>query len=233
MGKTYQVTYKTYFNDRLKKVSYHGKLTYPLYVQVTFDRQSIFFKSYYFDLFSKPKYAVHIAGERFGPDIKDIIEKEELLIGYIVDKNTGNFSLDLFKSEYAYYSRDLLDGMEESFLEYLYSFFYDEGLPSLAETIKAGYGNCKLYDLIQDFKISLKPELFKKLRENSLYYSLPYLPLCEFNEKPKRTLLSAFTVMDWEDVAAKERFRSFWKHYYPYNDIEPVLKEIQDKISES
>ena len=34
-------------------------------------------------------------------DVKDIIKKEEPLIEYIIDKNRDNFSLDLFKTEYA------------------------------------------------------------------------------------------------------------------------------------
>ena len=174
---------------------------------MTFDRESIFFKNFFFDLFSKPKYAVHIAGETFGPDIKDIIKKEEALIEFIIDKNHKNFSLDLFRSEYAYYGRDLLDMMEEGFLDYLYTFFYDEGLPYLAETIKAGASGCKLYDLVRDMKSSLNPKLYQKLWDNSFYYSSPYLPLCAFNEKPLQTLLKAFTVMDWAQTWNK---RQFW-----------------------
>jgi hypothetical protein len=107
-----KASYKTYFNDRLKQTAFHGKLTYPFYVQVTFDRKSIFFKSFFFDLFSKPKYAFHIGAETFGPDIKDIIKKEEALIEFIIDKNQNDFSC-----------RDLLDMMEEGFQDYLYTFF--------------------------------------------------------------------------------------------------------------
>jgi hypothetical protein len=166
-------------------------------------------------LFLKPKYAVHIAGETFGPDIKDIIKKGEALIEFIIDKNHRNFSLDLFKSEYAYYGRDLLDMMEEGFLDYLYTFFYDEGLPYLAETTKAGASGCKLYDLVRDMKSSLNPKLYQKLWDNSFYYSPSYLPLCAFNEKPQQTLLKAFTVMDWEQPGIKDNFVEFVKKSIP------------------
>jgi hypothetical protein len=226
MEKEYRVTYKTYDNDRLKQTNFHGKLMYPLYVQVTFDRKSIFFKSFFFDLFSKPKYAARIAGEVFGPDVKDIIKKEESLIEFIIDKNRDNFSLDLFKTEYAYYGRDLLDMMEPAFLEYLYTFLHDEGLPYLAETVNLGSLTCKLYDLVLDFKRCLNPKLYQKLWENSFYYSPPYLVLCAFNEKPQQTLLKAFTVMDWELEGQENNLLNFLKKAYPDYDSIKIHNEI-------
>lgn len=230
--KEYQVTYKTYYNDRLKQTNFHGKLTHPLYVQVTFDRKSIFFKSFFFDLFSKPKYAVRIAGEVFGPNVNDIIKKEESLIEFIIDKNRDNFSLDLFKTEYAYYGRDLLDMMEPGFLEYLYTFLHDEGLPYLAETVNLGSLTCKLYDLVLDFKRCLNPKLYQKLWENSFYYSPPYLVLCAFNEKPQQTLLKVFTVMDWEQTGAMENLIAFFKKNYPNRSANEILKAIEKYVSQ-
>lgn len=230
MEKEYRVTYKTYYNDRLKQTSFHGKLMYPLYVQVTFDRKSIFFKSFFFDLFSKPKYAARIAGEIFGPNVNDIIKKEESLVEFIIDKNRDNFSLDLFKTEYAYYGRDLLDMMEPGFLEYLYTFLHDEGLPYLAETVNLGSLTCKLYDLVLDFKRCLNTKLYQKLWDNSFYYSPPYLVLCAFNEKPQQTLLKVFTVMDWEQAEAKTNFIDFLKKNYPDNHVAKTLKAIEKYV---
>ena len=122
MEKTYKVTYKTYFNDRLKKVFFHGVPTYPLYIQVTFDRRTIVFKSYYFELFSKPRYAIFQTNKIHGPAIMDIIEKENELIDFVIDKTLANFSLELFKQEYNFYSKDLCDEMEEGFSDYLFIF---------------------------------------------------------------------------------------------------------------
>lgn len=230
MEKEYRVTYKTYDNDRLKQTNFHGKLMYPLYVQVTFDRKSIFFKSFFFDLFSKPKYAARIAGQVFGPDVKDIIKKEESLIEFIIDKNRDNFSLDLFKTEYAYYGRDLLDMMEPGFLDYLYTFLHDEGVPYLAETVNIGSLTCKLYDLVLDFKRCLNPKLYQKLWENSFYYSPPYLVLCAFNEKPQQTLLKAFTVMDWEQPGIKEDFEKFIIKNYPDIKAREIIRSIANQL---
>jgi len=231
MEKEYRVTYKTYYNDRLKQTNFHGKLMHPLYVQVTFDRKSIFFKSFFFDLFSKPKYAARIGGEVFGPNINDIIKKEESLIEFIIDKNRDNFSLDLFKTEYAYYGQDLLDIMEPGFLEYLYTFLHDEGLPYLAETVNLGSLTCKLYDLVLDFKRCLNPKLYQKLWENSFFYSPPYLLLCAFNEKPQQTLLKVFTVMDWEQAGTKDSFIHFLNKNYPNSNIGEVLKAINKYVT--
>jgi hypothetical protein len=178
-------------------------------------------------LFSKPKYAARIAGKVFGQNVNDIIKKEESLIEFIIDKNRDNFSLDLFKREYAYYGRDLLDMMEPGFLEYLYTFLHDEGLPYLAETVNLGSLTCKLYDLVLDFKRCLNPKLYQKLWENSFYYSPPYLVLCAFNEKPQQTLLKVFTVMDWEMSGARESFIDYLRKNYPNSNLVEILKTIE------
>jgi hypothetical protein len=229
--KEYKVTYKTFYNDRLKKSLFHTKLMHPLYVVVTFDRIPIYFKSYYYDLFSKPKYAIRVSGQVFVPEIKEIITKEETLIEFIVNKNKEEFSLDLFKKEYAFYSRDLLDMMEESFLDYLFIFLHDEGMPFLADVIKKGSSDVKLYDLVLDLKRSINPALYKRLIEHSFYYSLPYFPLYEFTEKPKQTSFRSLTVMEWEQKKTQEGFKEFFKKYYPEHDLGEAIKKIKKLVS--
>ena len=230
--KQYKVTYKTYYNERLNKSLFHNRLMHPLYVQVIFDRIPIIFKSYYYDLFSKPKYAIRVGGQVFAPDIKEIISKEKTLIEFIIDKHAQDFSLDIFKTGYAFYSRDLLDIMEESFLDYLYTFLQDEGLPSLANTIRKGAASTKLYDLVQDLDKALNSTLYKKLIENSFFYAPPYLPLYEFTENPKRTPLRCITVFEWEERQARERFTKFFKKRYPDNDFAETLKTIQKWVTQ-
>ena len=203
---------------------------YPLYAQVIFDRIPLAFKSYYYNLFSKPKYSDYMSGKIQAPDIKEIIKKEEGLIGFIVDKNTQDFSLDIFKKEYAYYSRDLLDMMEESFLDYLFTFFADEGMPFIGESLKVGASKFHLYHLIQDFKIALYPIIYKRLLENSFYYAPPYLPLYAFTEKLKRNELKCLTVMEWEGGEIKVRFANFFMKNYQEKQVEETMREIQKWI---
>ena len=42
--KEYKITYKTYYNDSLKKIFFHNILMYHLFIHVIFDRIPITFK---------------------------------------------------------------------------------------------------------------------------------------------------------------------------------------------
>jgi len=150
LAKTYKVTYKPYFNERIKPVRFHGKDVHPLYMQVTFDRKSIFFKSYYFDLFSRSKYA------ELETSIEQIKEQESRLIEYIVDKNTDTFSLEQFAQEYKYLSTDLFDIMDERFKDYLVDFFMDEGIPRYAGIVRAIYDSLTAIQIVETFKEALQ-----------------------------------------------------------------------------
>jgi hypothetical protein len=227
--KEYKITYKPFFHDKLKKSLFHNMLTHPLYLQVIFDRIPIIFKSYYFDLFSKPKYAIKAAGKLIIPDIKKIIKKETTLIDFIIETNRQSFSLDIFKKEYTFYSRDLMDIMEDSFLDYLFIFLHDEDLPSLANTIQNGVTGFIPYHLVHDMKRALNSILYQKLIENSFYYAPPYLSLCAFAEEIKKVNPLCITVMEWEQQM-KEDFKAFFKKQYPDKNIEETLKKIQQWI---
>lgn len=74
-------------NDRLKQVDFHGQSTYPLFVQVTYDRKPIYFKSYYFELFSKPRHLLTVTsvGTK-APKLDEIIKRENAVINFIIDK---------------------------------------------------------------------------------------------------------------------------------------------------
>jgi len=226
MDKTYKVSHKVYLNDRLNQVHFHGAYTYPLYVQVTFDRKPIYFKSYYFDLFSKPRYVIFMDGKMHGPKLEDIIKKEDELIDFIVDKNLADFSLDLFKQEYAYYSKDLCDVTEPGFIEYLFVFFQDEGMPALATTVQQGSKFRILFDVVRDMKRALNPTLYKKLIENSFYFAPPYLPLYGFMQQTKKWPMLSLTVMEWENPKTKEGFREYVQKQYPLMDAGEVIEDV-------
>lgn len=227
MDKAYRISYKTYQNDRLKKVNFHGKKVYPLYIQVTFDRKTTFYKSNFFDLFSQPKYAIRVAGETVGPKLQVVIEKENDLIEFIIEKHKDDFSLDIFKQAYNYYSRDLLNLMEPGFQNYLYTFFWDEGMPALAETLKGGAPERPIYEVVEDMRMALKPELYKRLIENSFYYAPPYLPLYGFSKKRRAVPPVSITFKEYEQREIKEAFFDYMNATYTYTDSLGVLKEIE------
>ena len=231
MEKTYKVTYKAYFNNRLKKVFFHGVLTYPLYVQVTFDRKTIVFKSYYFELFSKPRYAILMNGKIHGPGTKGIIKKENELINFIIDKNVPDFSLELFKEEYNVYCKDLCDEMEQDFINYLFTFFNDKGMPSLATTLKEGSKFRVVYDVVSDLRKALKPALHDELIENSFHYSSPYLPIYGFMKETKKWPMLCFTVMEWQDTKNKENFTAYVNSYFKSQNAVEVTYQLEKFIT--
>ena len=223
MSRTYKVTYKTYFNERLKEVSFHGKLTHPLYIQVTFDRKTTFYKSYYFELFSKPKYHLLAAGKKGGPSLEQVIAKEHELIDFVIDKTLDDFSLERFREKYLYYCRDLCDVTEEGFREYLLTFFHDKGMPVFAATLNEGSKNKILYDVVRDLKTALKPALYDELIENSFYYAPPYLPLFGFMMQFKKWPLLSLSVLEWTRATVKENFYAFLARYYPKIDLAEMV----------
>jgi hypothetical protein len=231
MEKTYKVTYKTYFNDRLKKVFFHGVLTYPLYVQLTFDRKTIVFKSYYFDLFSKPRYVIFMNGSVHGPSIKEIIKKENELIDFIINKNLANFSLEKLKQDYTFYSKDLCDEMESGFIDYLFVFFQDKGMPSLATTIKEGIRFRIAYEVVRDLKIALVSGLYSELIENSFYYAPPYLPVYGFMKESKKWPMLCFTVMEWQDTKTKEKLKLYVNSYFKSQNVVEVTNQLEKFIA--
>ncbi len=196
---------------------------------MVFDRVPITFKSYYFDLFSKPKYAIRAAGKLVIPDIKEIIRKETTLIEFIIEKHRQSFSRNIFKKEYSFFSRDMIDIMEEGFTDYLFVFLQDEGLPALADTIQKGVPGFIPYDLVRDMKRALNSTLYKKLIENSFYYAPPYLPLYEFTEEINRSYPLCITVMEWEQQM-KEGFTDYFKKQYSDKNVEGTLKKIEEWI---
>jgi hypothetical protein len=226
MEKKYSVTFKVHFYERLQMVNFHGTLTYPLYVQVTFDRRSIIFKSYYFELFSKPRYAMLRGRRIIGPALKDIIEKENELINFIIDKNLDNFSLKLFQSEYLLYSKDLCDITQESCREYLYVYFKDKGIPSLAFTLKQGNRTGVLYELVEDLKIALQPALYKELIENSFYYAQPYLPVYGFMRTIKKWPMLCLTLMEWQDTKIQTAFARYIKENFKNQQADNLINQI-------
>jgi hypothetical protein len=224
--KIYQVTYKVYHNERIKKVPFHGKLVYPLYIRLTFDRRSTEYKSNMFDLFMKPKYGIRVSGQVYAPSIEKIIQREEKLIEFVIDRHPDDFSLEVSKQEYDYYSRDLLDEMEPGFGNYLQTFFEDEGMPNLGDVLANSRWKVSLYEVIRDLKMALKPDLFQRLIDHTFHYAPPYFPLHQFIETPLRPPLAVLTVMDWESADTKERFTEFMKRNYPDKDLAGIFAAI-------
>jgi len=222
-----KISFKTYLNDRLKQVDFHGQLTFPLYIQVTYERKPIYFKSYYFELFSKSRYLLTVPGVGSkAPTLDQIIERENEVINFIIEKYKDNFSIELFKSAYAYYSKDLCDMMEKGFIEYLQTFFWDEGNPALGDVLLQGCKNVIAFDVVRDFKRIFSKPFYEKLVNNSLYYAPPYLPVYSFMTQTKRWPLLIFTVMEFDRPDTREGFLQYVTKFYPDRPGEELLDRV-------
>ncbi|MDB5285491.1 MAG: hypothetical protein JWR05_440 [Mucilaginibacter sp.] len=211
-----KISFKTYLNDRLKQVDFHGQLTHPLYVQVTYERKTIFFKSYYFELFSKQRYAMQLPdGSIKGPDLEQIIEKENEVIRFVIDKLKDGFSLEAFKKLYAHFSTDLCDAMEFDFITYLYLFFDDKKLPHMAELIKWGTLHLVTYDLLMEFKKTLKKSLYSELIKQAFEKAPPYLQLYSFMIRTKEWPMLSLTAMEWDNIETVRSFKDSVELHYP------------------
>lgn len=225
--KTYSATYKIFENKKLKQVWFHNHWQYPLYIQLVFNRGNTIYKCNLFDLFLQPKYAIRVSGELYPPSIKQIIAKEEKLVEFIIDKHADDFSLALFKKEYDFYSKEILNLIEPDFLSYVYTFLQDEGLPYLAGAIGTAVNEniVRLFEIILDFKLCWNEKLYKRLTENAIYYAPPYLPITQFLQKPSSEPLKCLTVMDWNTQAVKSAFTEFLESY-PGADPGKILETI-------
>jgi len=229
-NKTYRVTYKVYDNERLKKVSFHGMLVYPLYLRLTFDRRTTEYRSNLFDLFIKPKYGIRVSGEIYPPHVDKIIEREEKLIEFVIDRHPEDFTLELFKKEYDYYSRDLLDEMEPGFINYVRTYLDDEGMPYLGDALANSQHEVSIFDVTLDLKRALKPDLYQRLIDQSFLLAPPYFPLHHFIEAPLRWPLKILTVMEWQSPQIEEKFKVFMEKYYPKQDITEVLDAVKRHV---
>lgn len=224
-----KISYKTYLNDRLKEVDFHGKLTHPLYVQVTYERKTIFFKSYYFELFSKPRYAMELPdGGIKGPDMEMIIEKENVVISFVIEKLKDGFSLEAFKKLYAYYSKDLCDATEFAFITYLYLFFDERKIPHMAELIKWGTLHVGTYNLMMDFKKTFKKDLYKELIVQSFHQAPPYLQLYTFMMHAKKWPMLCLTAMEWDNMETVKAFKEYVEAHYPKMKSTTLIGQVNN-----
>ena len=226
-----KISFKTYFNDRLKQVYFHGVTTHPLYVQVTYERRTIFFKSYYFELLSKERYLLIIPGTsiRKGPDLLDVIKKETEVIKFITNRHPDDFSLELFKKEYANFSRDLCDEMESGFINYLHTFFWDEGMHALGDIMLHGSKNIIAFDAVRDMKSSFNKTVYDKLIENSFYYAPPYLPVYGFTKESKQWPMLILTLMEWEQPETHAAFREYASINFPGMDPDKLFSQVNER----
>lgn len=224
MARLYKVTYKTYLNKRLKKVSFHGQQTYPLYVQVSYRGKTIFFKSYYFDLFADEKYAPEQEGHGKKPLLADIEKMEDLLLDFVIGLMGPYFTFDIFRRGYSRFGQDICKATEESFVANALVFFVGREMPALGWAVFSGSREKALHTLLHDLHTALKDDLYSELMSYSMETRI-YLPFYEFVRNIKKPPYHYLSLMEWEMGTAKEDFRAFVQQKYPSSAV-PLIRDM-------
>ncbi|RWU08198.1 hypothetical protein [Pedobacter chitinilyticus] len=206
MAKKYKVSYKTYLNQWLKEVPFHGRNSHPLYCQVTYQRRPIYFKSAIYELLSAPRFQESRNGKRIVPlmSFADRVENEHL--SYAINSCSDDFSLEEFKLKYAYYTTDLCMSMEEGLRLVLSLHFSEIGLPSIGKAVLASAPSTILYDLLQELYQLIRPGTVKEIQK-TLSGLLPYQDLYDYVSTKRKVTERIFTLKDWE--LEREKFVLF------------------------
>jgi hypothetical protein len=177
----YNVSYKTYFNERVKPVRFRRRETFPLYVQITYDRKTTSLKSYYFDIFSQPKY------DYTGMTIDQMDALENRVIDFVTAKYSDRFTLADFPTWYKVFNKDVLDSLETPFKEWLIGYFETEKVAGYATLLRQGMQEVCALELLDEFKSALAPELYERLLSRAITEAPPYIPLSSYvrDRQPK------------------------------------------------
>ena len=167
-------------------------------------------------------------GKVKGPALEQIIEKENEVIRFVIDKLQDGFSLEAFKKLYAYFSTDLCDATEFDFITYLYLFFDDKELPAVAELIKWGTLHLVTYDLVVEFKKTLKKSLYTELIEQAFEKAPPYLQLYSFMIHSRKWPLLCFTAMEWDNMETIGSFKEYVELHYPNLESKTLIGQVNN-----
>jgi hypothetical protein len=221
---SYDVSYKTYFNERLKAVEFRDMTTYPLYVQVTYDRKSLFFKSYYFDLFARPKYAFL----RTSLSQVDVLERRviEFMIGMYADR----FTLDEISRRYKLFSRDVLDAFDGSFKTWMAGFLKKEKLPGLAILMEHATEEVAAIQLWDDLKKVLSPDVFSRMEEMAVRAAHPYLAIATYVRNRFPAGPFCMPLHEWADNERRVEIETYLDDNFWRMDFGVTIRMVRDLL---
>lgn len=223
--ENYDVSYNTYYNARIKKVIFQGEKTHPLYIRATFDRDTTFFRSYYFDLFAQPKY------DFLRTSIPQIQALEGRVIDYIIDWNADDFSLGQLTRQYKIFSIDILECFDRPFKIWLAAYLKEAGLPGLAAMTENALKEVAAIQIWDDLKKILHKEAFKSMEEKAARYGTPYIPLVAYLRHKFPEAPFCLPLHEWLDDKARQlEIREFIDNTYMQVDFSRFKREIQQLL---
>jgi hypothetical protein len=219
----YNVSFKTYFNERIKPTVFRGKESYPLYVQVIFDRKSLFFKSYYFKLFSHPKY------DFLGTTFSQIDKLESRVIDFFIDMYSERFELDIIRRNYGLTCLDVLDFVEGAFKKWLISYLKEEGFPGLSALVEHAVHQVCAIHLWDDLRKIMDPEIFKEMEKVAMLAGA-YLPLAMYVRHVSPEGPFCLPVYEWSNKKKRIAIEDFIEEKCWVVDSELILRQTPGLI---
>ncbi|MCK7559481.1 hypothetical protein MKQ70_32725 [Chitinophaga sedimenti] len=218
--KKKKITYQIHFNDKLSKVEFQGKATYPLYILIRFKRKQTTVKSVFFDLYTKKPY------NELGITIDQVTKLETELLDWILAKYGEGFSLERFTDLYKQSGKDLRYRMEDPFFDFLINFFMDRGIARYPGIINAVRGQMSGADIMDALTDTLKPELAQELTQAAAIYTPPYLPVNDFIAQKWPKEPPCFPVFRWKNQAIRLSFITHLKKHYPEYDPDETINRL-------
>ena len=216
----YDVSYKTYFNDRIKPIVFQGKESYPLYVQVTYDRKSLFFKSYYFEVFARSKY------DFLQITIPQIDELESRVIDHIITKDSDSFDLGSLPRQYKMFSQDILDSFDGPFKMWLGGYLKQEGFPGLASLLEYAPDEVCAIRVWDDLKKILDAGTFERMEEMAVRAG-PYMPLAMYVRYTSPEGPFCLPLHEWSFEKRRIEIEDFIDKKFWLVDFGPILRAVK------
>jgi hypothetical protein len=220
----YDVSHKTYFNTRIKPVFFQGGEMHPLYVQVTYDRKTIFFKSYYFELFAQPKY------DFLGVTLAQIDELEGRAIDYFLSMAWKHFSLDGLLQQYRAISVDILDSFDDSFRRWLGVSLGVEGFPGLAGILGQPMDAVAGIRIWDDVAKILDPTIFERVEAKLLNDRHPYIPLAIYVRDKYPAGPFCLPLHEWHSIEKRVELELFLDKSFGKRNWGRMARQVRDRL---
>ncbi|NML24024.1 hypothetical protein HHL16_24315 [Pseudoflavitalea sp. G-6-1-2] len=177
----YNVTYKTYLNDRVKAVPFRDSETFPLYIQITYDRRTTAIKSYYFEIFQQVKY------DYTNTSLRDIEQLENNAINYVINWYSEKFDLNLFPAWYRMFSKDILESLDIPFKNWLAAFLQKQKISGFGALIEAGIHQVSALQILEEIHTIFPSDLYTKMLAEAAKEAPPFIPLSAYVRTRKNT----------------------------------------------
>jgi hypothetical protein len=222
----YKVTYKTLHYDRVKPVTFRDTEVFPLYIQITYDRKTTYFKSSFFEIFQQPKY------DYLNVSLQDIEQLETATIDFIVNRFSETFSLDQFRIWYPMFSQDVLDSLDAPFKSWFSIFLSHQNFTGFSNLIQAGIEKVSALQILEETKNIFSSDLYTQMMEKAVKDAPPFIPLSLFILTQKKKGPFSLPLHEWVKIQNSQELDDFLRatpECWGY-DILRIIREIKQLL---